>query len=75
MKEIEGGEEMPREKQGYRDTIAQLNEMFPDQGMLNHDEVARFLGVHRSTVRKRGIRFNELTGRVTKADLARQVCI
>lgn len=66
---------MPREKIGYRDTIAQLNEMFPDQGMLNKTEVAKFLGVNRSTVDRRGIVFNALTGRVTKADLARQVCL
>ena len=66
---------MGREKQGFRDTIAQLNEMFPDQGMLGNNEVAKFLGVDRSTVRRRGIQFNKATGRVTKADLARQICI
>lgn len=66
---------MGREKQGFRDTIAQLNEMFPDQGMLGKNEVAKFLGVDRSTVRRRGIQFNKATGRVTKADLARQICI
>ena len=66
---------MSREKQGYRDTILMLNEMFPDKGMLTHSEVARFLGVNRSTVWRRKIKFNDLTGKVTKADLARQVCI
>ncbi len=66
---------MPREKAGFRDTIAQLNEMFPDKGMLGQDEVAMFLGVTTRTVRRRGIQFNKATGRVTKADLARQVCI
>lgn len=66
---------MGREKAGFRDTIAQLNEMFPDQGMLGKNEVARFLGVNRSTVFRRGIQFNKATGRVTKADLARQICI
>ena len=66
---------MGREKAGFRDTIAQLNEMFPDQGMLNKTETAKFLGVHPDTVKARGIRFNELTGRVTKADLARQICL
>jgi hypothetical protein len=66
---------MPREKAGFRDTIAQLNEMFPDQGMLCQEEVALFLGVTTRTVRRRGIQFNKATGRVTKADLARQVCI
>lgn len=64
-----------REKIGFRDTIAQLNEMFPEQGMLNKTEVARFIGCNRSTVDRRGIRFNAATGRVTKADLARQICL
>lgn len=66
---------MSREKQGFRDTIAALDAMFPDQGMLGVNEVAKFLGVCRRTVQRRGIRFNAATGRVTKADLARQICI
>ena len=66
---------MSREKQGFRDTMAALNEMFPEQGMLRKSDVARFMGVDRSTVRRRGIRFNETTGMVTKADLARQISI
>lgn len=64
-----------REKAGYRDCLAELNRLFPEQGMLNKTEVAQFLGVDRKTVTRRGIRFNEAIGRVTKADLARQVCI
>ena len=66
---------MSREKQGYRDTIAQLNEMFPDKGMLTKTEAAKFMGVDIKTVKRRGIKFNEATGRITKADLARQVCV
>lgn len=66
---------MSREKQGYRDTIAQLNEMFPDQGMLSKTEVAKFIGVSRATIYNRGIVFNAATGRITKPDLARQVCV
>lgn len=66
---------MSREKVGYRDTIALLNEMFPGQGMLGRTDVARFLGVDRTTVWRRGIKFNSQTGRITKADLARQICI
>lgn len=65
---------MSREKEGYRDTLAALNEMFPEQGMLNQAQVARFLGVTRQTAAKK-IRFNPATSRVTKADLARQVCL
>lgn len=66
---------MSREKQGFRDTIATLNEMFPEQGMLTKGEVAKFLGVSVKTVNRHKIQFNPATGRVTKADLARQVCI
>ena len=66
---------MSREKTSFRDTIASLNEMFPEQGMLSKGEVAKFLGVSTKTVGRKGIRFNAATGRVTKADLARQVCI
>lgn len=66
---------MSREKEGFRDNIAALNEMFPGQAMLNRNDVARFLGVDRSTVYRRKIKFNAATGRVTKADLARQISI
>ena len=66
---------MAREKAGYRDVIMQLNEMYPGKGMLTRGEVAQFLGVNRSTVYRRGIQFNAATGRVTKADLARQICV
>ena len=66
---------MSREKQGFRDTIAALNEMFPEQGMLTKGEVAKFLGVTTRTINRHKIQFNQETGRVTKADLARQVCI
>ena len=66
---------MSREKEGFRDTLAQLNEMFPNKGMLNHNEVAQFMGVTRQTIWRRGIKFNERTNLVTKADLARQLCV
>lgn len=66
---------MSREKAAFRDTMADLNRVFPVQGTLSKTEVARYLGVDRSTVARRGIRFNQQTGRVTKADLAMQICI
>lgn len=65
---------MSREKDGFRDTIADLNRVFPIQGTLSKADVALYLGVNRSTVLRRGIRFNDM-GRVTKADLARQICL
>ena len=66
---------MSREKASFRETIALLNEMFPEQGMLTKGEVAKFLGVTTKTVNRHKIKFNAATGRVTKTDLARQVCI
>ena len=66
---------MSREKQGFRDTIADLNRVYPVQGTLSKTEVAQYLGVDRTTVTRRGIQFSKVTGRVTKADLARQICI
>ena len=36
---------MPREKQGYRDTIEDLNRVFPDVGMLSRKQVAQYMGV------------------------------
>ncbi len=70
---------MSREKQGFRDTIAALNEMFPDQGMIGRIEIARFAGVAPTTI-DRWVKAGKLdiksrTGRITKADLARQICI
>ena len=63
-----------REKAGYRDTIALLNTRFPNKDMLTVAEVMEFCGISRNTAKKK-IRFNDLTGKVTKADLARQVCV
>lgn len=64
---------MPKEKEGFRDCIELLNARFPEKDMLNVKEVMEFCGISRDTA-KRKIRFGA-TGKVTKADLARQVCI
>lgn len=64
---------MGREKQGYRDTIVELNRLFPEKGMLTKADVARFMGRSARTVQRR-ITFNR-DGLLTKPDLARQVCI
>lgn len=65
---------MARELAGYRDTIALLNERFPDKDMLNIAEVMEFCGISRNTAKKK-IRFNATTGKIAKSDLARQVCV
>ena len=69
---------MSREKQGYRDTLALLNERFPNQDALNKTEVAQFLGRSTKTISRYcasgKLKFSPF-GVVTKADLARQVCL
>lgn len=64
---------MAREKEGYRDCIALLNERFPEKDMLTISEVMEFCGICRNTAKKK-IRFGAL-GKITKSDLARQVCV
>ena len=68
-----------KEKQGFRDTMAQLNDMFPDKGAVGRQEIAKFYGVHVSTVdrwvRAGKINMQTQTGRITKADFARQICM
>jgi len=64
---------MGREKEGYRDTIALLNERFPDHDLLNIAQAMEFTGYSRNTIKK-WIRFPP-SGKISKADLARQVCI
>ena len=66
---------MSREKQAFRDTMADLNRVFPVQGALTKTDVAAYLGVSRSTVTRMGIPFHPVTKRIAKADLARWVCI
>lgn len=63
---------MGREKEGYRDTIAELNRMFPEKGMLTKTDVAKFMGQSISTVRRK---FKFKDGMLSKPDLARQVCL
>ena len=65
---------MSREREGFRDNLALLNERFPDRDMLTITDVAAWMGVSMQTV-KRLVRFNEQTRRVSKADLARQVSV
>lgn len=65
---------MSREKQGFRDTLERLDKAFPDRELLTITDVAQFTGVKRETVRK-WIVLNPATRRVSKVDLARQVCV
>lgn len=40
-----------REKEGYRDNIAALNEAFPGQRWLTVNDVASYLGIDKRTVK------------------------
>lgn len=64
---------MSREKDGFREMMERLNERYPDRELLSISETARFLGVARDTAR-RHIKFNAAK-KVTKVDLARQICV
>lgn len=41
---------MPREKEGFRDQLVRLDELFPDRETLTLDEVSELLGVYRKTL-------------------------
>ena len=64
---------MSREKENYRDNLEQLNSAFPDVGMLSYQQAAEYIGCSVATVR-RHFRFNSTTRKISKADLARQLC-
>lgn len=63
---------MPREKEGYRDTIADLRARgYPAE--LTISQVCEVLDICYNTARKR-FKFNS-ANRIAIADLARQICI
>ena len=61
------------EKAGYRDTLEMIIRAVPERECLNKKDVCRITGWCYHTVMRR-IRFNQF-GEVTRADLARQICI
>ena len=69
---------MAREKEGYRDTLAELNRIFPEKNLLSLPDVVRYTGLDRRTVMARYCK--KFTGAkykskfINKTDLARAVC-
>lgn len=63
---------MPREKEGYRDTIEDLRSRgYPS--VLSVDTVMEITGKSRNTVKKH-FKFNNMH-QITLADFARQACV
>jgi excisionase family DNA binding protein len=46
------GADMPREIEGYREALAELNESYAHQRWLSITQVAKYLGVSTRTVRR-----------------------
>lgn len=61
------------EKKGYRDTLAQIISMCPERECLKKSDVKRITGWDYKTQAAR-LTFNRF-GELTRADLARQICI
>lgn len=63
---------MSREKEDYRNTIEQLNRLYPDRELLTMDEVMKITGYKtRDSVRKH---YPFVNRRINKATLARCLC-
>ena len=69
---------MAREKEGYRDTLAELNRIFPEKNLFSLPDVVRYTGLDRRTVMARyGKKFTGAKYKskfINKTDLARAVC-
>jgi hypothetical protein len=63
---------MAREKEGYRDNLERIKEVFTDKEMLSISDVVRFTGMCYRSVMKR---FTFKNKYISVADLARQMSI
>lgn len=63
---------MPREYQDYRNTIEQLNRLYPDRELLTIKEVMQITGYRSVNSVKKYFPF--ANGRINKATLARCLC-
>lgn len=64
---------MAREKDGYRDILAELNRMFPDHVALRLEEVAQVMNCSTRTAR-RNYGHLMVNKRIMKTALARAMC-
>lgn len=66
---MKGGENMPREKENFREQLAVINEAFNGKPLLNASEVAKRLRMDRHRVAKR---FTFKNGRISAVQLAKK---
>lgn len=67
---MKGGENMPREKENFREQLAVINEAFNGKPLLNMSEVAKWLHMDRHRVAKR---FTFKNGRISAVQLASEM--
>lgn len=65
---------MAREKEDFRDNIAQLNRLFPDYEMLSLREVMQVLNYSDPRPVKKFLGSRFVNGKLSKAALARYMC-
>lgn len=65
---------MAREKEGYRENLEILNELFPDTVMLNMNQVMSVLGCTERRTLMRKIPNHWVDKRLSKVYLARYMC-
>ena len=65
---------MAREKEGYRENLEILNELFPGSVMLNMNQVMSVIGCSDRRTLMRKIPKNWVDNRLSKVFLARYMC-
>lgn len=65
---------MAREKEDYRENIAQLNRLFPEREMLTLQETMQILGYGSKNTVKKYLGQKIVNGKISKAALARYMC-
>lgn len=63
---------MPREKEGYRENVERLNDLFPGREMLTVQDVMQVMGYRSVNTAKKYVPF--VNRRVSKVILARLMC-
>ncbi len=65
---------MPREKEGFRDNLEQLNRLYPDRELLTIQEVKAITGWHSASTVRKYLGPSMITAKVPKVTLARFLC-